>query len=160
MARMSVLTAVFLVALALAVAAWPRDPGGLRGWLAEVRDGDDDWGWDFISTYAQTAYQGGAAAYAEDMAAVDWEALELGTPVEVWSDDGVALLQAELLSDPSTVPAFLVERGIVKGVCEDGEPTGIWVIEDRGLLQEQRFGTGGTTGTQRRCDATFADAKK
>lgn len=151
--------AVFLLAVAVGVFAWPREPGGFRGWLAAVRDGDDDWGWDFISDQGQIGYRGGMAAYVEDMAAADWDALDLGTPVDVWSDDSFYSVEVQLHSDPATVPEFLLRWGIIRGVCDqDEQPIGIGAFEDRGPLRGQRFDGGGLSGYQGRCNAGFADA--
>lgn len=157
LAKKGAFFAVALPAVAVALIAWPREPGGLQGWLAAVQDPHDDRGWDFIDPMVQRMYRGGVAAYVEDMAAVDWDALELSTPEDVWVDDGMALVQAELRSDPATVPAILLQHGVVRGLCEDGDPIGIWVIENRGLLGRDSFGALNATGTQIRCDAEFAD---
>ena len=154
----TVLIAIVLVVIAAAiVAAWPQ-AGGFRAWLSEVRDGDDDWGWDLLGAEAQAEYQGGQDAYLADMTAADWQGLDLGPAMDVWSDDGFVLVQAELRSDATTVPAFLLDRRIVHGVCDGRRPIAIGVYEDRRPFQGSAFGGGGLTGGQRRCNAALTDA--
>lgn len=158
MTKTRILLTVALVALGAAlVAAWPR-PGGFSTWIAEARDGDDDWGWDLLSTEAHGSYAGDRDAYVADMRAADWGALELGPPVVRWSDDGFAHVIAELRSDPTTVPALLIHRRIVHGVCDGARPTAIGVYEDRRPFQGSAFGGGGETGGQRRCNRAFPGA--
>jgi hypothetical protein len=154
------IAAALLVAIAVAlVIGWPA-PGGFRAWIAEARDGDDDWGWDLLSTDAHRTYDGDRDAYAFDMAAVDWRSLDLGDPVDTWSDDGFVQVVAELRSEPVTVPAFLLERGIVSGVCDGEKPVAIRVYEDRRLFQGSTFGYSGMTGGQGRCNDAFSRAAR
>ena len=154
---MGVLLAVVLVVVAAAlVAAWPQ-PRGFGAWITEVRDGDDDWGWDLLGAEAQGAYDGNRGAYVADMSEADWAALDLGSPVDVWSDDGFVRVEAELQSDPTAVPVFLLDRRIVHGVCDGRQPIAIGVFEDRRPFQGGAFGGGGLTGGQRQCNAAFTD---
>ena len=111
-----------------------------------------------MSSEAQRAYDGDLDAYLVDMAAADWAALDLGSPADAWSDDGFVSVEAELRSDSTTVPAFLLDRRIVHGVCDGSEPKAIGVFEDRRPLQGSKFGGGGVTGSQARCNAVFGDA--
>lgn len=158
MSKTNVLIVIVLVLVAVGiVAAWPQ-PAGLRAWIAEVRDEDDDWGWDLLGAEAQAEYRGDQDAYLADMIAADWEALDLGPATDVWSDDGFFHVQAELQSDPTTVPAFLFDRRIVHGVCDGHRPVAIGVYEDRRPFQGNAFGGGGLSGGQRRCNAAFTDA--
>lgn len=151
-----VVAALLAAILVSFVTAWPQ-PAGLRGWIAEVRDGDDDWGWGLLSADAHRAYNGDSGRYAADMAAVDWGSLDLGDPVDTWSDDGFVQVVAELRSEPATVPRFLLERGIVSGVCNGETPVAIRVYEDRRLFQGSTFGYSGMTGGQSRCNDAFVD---
>lgn len=156
--KASILASVVLAAVLAGLVALFPEPGGLRGWIAEVRDRDNDWGWDHLSAEAQRTYGGGRSAYNADMAAADWAALDLGEPRDVWSDDGFVQVEAELRSNPTTVPAFLLERRIVHGVCDGREPTAIGVYEDHRPFQSHKFSGGGLSGGQTRCNAAFTDA--
>ena len=89
------------------------------------------------------------------MTAADWAALDLGVAIDGSSHDGVVRVEAELQSDPSTVPSFLLERRIVHGVCDGGRPSGIGAYEDRRPFQGGGFNGGVLTGGQRRCNAAF-----
>jgi hypothetical protein len=149
---------VLVVVAAAALFAIRPQPGGFRAWIAEAGDGDSEWGWALLSSEAQRAYDGDRDAYLADMAAVDWAVLDLGYPADVWSDDGFVRVVAELRSDSTTVPAFLLDRRIVHGVCDGSEPKAIGVFEDRRPLQGSKFGGGGVTGSQARCNAVFGDA--
>ena len=156
--KASILGSVVLVAVLAGLFALLPESRGLRGWIAEVRDGDNDWGWDLLSAETQLTYGGGRDAYNADMAAADWAALDLGMPQEVWSHDGFVQVEAEVRSDPTTVPAFLLERGVVHGVCDGREPTAIGVYEDRRPFQSYKFSGGGLSGSQARCNAAFMGA--
>lgn len=145
---------ILLVAGVLVLA--PSGRGAFGDWLAEARDGDADRGWDLLGPEAQRAYAGNVDAYASDVDGADWGVLELGEPVDQWSDDGFTQVVMALRSAPATVPAFLFERRIVHAVCVDDAPTGIGAIEDRRPFGSWGFGGGGVTGSQRRCQAAFA----
>jgi len=153
------LVAVVLVVVVAGAALFAIRPqsGGFRAWLAEARDGDSEWGWDLLSSEAQRAYDGDRDAYLADMAAVDWAVLDLGNPADVWSDDGFVRVEAELRSESTTVPAFLLDRLIIHGVCDGAEPNAIGVFEDRRPFQGRKFHGGGLTGGQRRCNAAFGE---
>lgn len=151
------LVAVVLVVVAAALFATRPQPGGFRAWIAEARDGDSEWGWDLLSSETQRAYDGDLDAYLVEMAAADWAALDLGSPADVWSDDGFVSVEAELRSDSTTVPAFLLDRRIVRGVCHGAEPKAIGVFEDRRPFQGSKFDGGGVTGSQARCNAAFGE---
>lgn len=154
-AQAPIAIAVVVVAAAIVV-GWPQ-PGGLRAWLAEVRDGDADWGWELLGPAAQAAYRNDPAAYAADAARADWAGLDLGPAEDTWSDDGFVHVRAELRSDPAWVPAFLFERRIVHGVCDGRRPVAIGAYEDRRPFQGGAFGGGGLTGGQVDCNAAFTD---
>lgn len=155
--KTSVMVTIVLVAVVAALVAASPQPGGFRAWIAEVRDGDNDWGWDLLDADARSRYDDDRDAYLADMIAADWEGLDLGPAVDVWSDDGFVQVQAELRSDPTSAPAFLLDRRLVHGVCDGRQPVGIGVYEDRRPFQGGAFGGGGLTGGQRHCHAAFAD---
>jgi hypothetical protein len=107
--RAAALIAIVLVAGVAAVVLWPQ-PGAFRAWLVEVRDGDDEWGWELLDAEARAEYGNDRAVYIADVATADWASLDLGPATEVWSKDGFVRIEAELRSDPATVPVFLLER--------------------------------------------------
>ena len=156
--KTNALVAVALVVLVAALFAIRPQPGGFSAWIAEARDGDSEWGWDLLSSETQGAYDDDRDAYIADMVAADWAALDLGFPADVWSDDGFVSVEAELRSDPATVPAFLLDRRIVRGVCDGAEPRAIGVFEDHRPFQGSKFYGGGVTGSQARCNAAFGGA--
>jgi hypothetical protein len=149
--------AIILVGLvaAVAVIASRPQPSGFRTWIAEIRDGDDDWGWELLGAEARDAYGGDRGAYLADMRAADWTALVLGPPADVWSDDGFVRVVSELGSDPTSVPRFLFDRRIVHGECDEGQPFGLGAYEDRRLFEDGVFSGGGLTGGQARCNRAF-----
>lgn len=51
--------------------------------------------------------------------------------------------------------AFLLERQIIRGVCDLDGPIGIGVIEDRRPFRGGRFAGGAMTGSQARGNAAF-----
>jgi hypothetical protein len=155
--RAAALIAIVLVAGVAAVVLWPQ-PGAFRAWLVEVRDGDDEWGWELLDAEARAEYGNDRAVYIADVATADWASLDLGPATEVWSKDGFVRIEAELRSDPATVPVFLLERRIVHGVCEGRQPVGIGAYEDRRPFQSGGFGGGGLSGGGRMCNAAFTDA--
>ncbi len=133
--------------------------GSFSAWLTEVRGDDLDRGWSRLDAHTRaTAYDDDRDAYLDEVMAADWSALELEEPVRKWFDDGLARMEARLISAPATVPPFLFERRIVHGVCESGEPVGIGVFEHRRFLGSGGFTGGGVTGSQARCNAAFFES--
>ena len=137
---------------AVALAVMPRlslGGSGFRGWLVEVTDSQDaDRGWHLVADWVRDeAYGGDLDSYLADVEAADWSVLHLDTPVDAWSDDGFVEVRANLLSDPDTVPKFLLARRIVHGVCNPGgRPGGIGAYENRRPFSSDGFAAGGLTG--------------
>lgn len=156
--KTGLLVAVAFVVIVTALFAFRPGTSSFVAWIAEARDGDSEWGWDMLSPEAHGAYDGDADAYFAEMAAVDWTALDLGAPMEIWTDDGFASVRAELRSDPSTVPTFLLDRRIVHGICDGAGPSAIGVFEDRRPFHGHVFDGGGVTGSQARCNVAFGEA--
>jgi hypothetical protein len=53
------------------------------------------------------------------------------------------------------VPRFLLERGIVHGICDGEAPVAIAVYEDRRLFAGGRLDLSGEPGSQARCNDAF-----
>jgi len=158
---------LMLVVVALVVAlvtTWAVAGGGRSGdrfdrWLNAVAGAEADRGWSYLSPDSrEEAYAGDGEAYIQDAIAADWSGFEWTEPLEVWSDDGFARLEAGLLSPPSSVPPFLFERRLIHGICIDGLPVAIGVYDDRRLLQAGGLGGGGLTGSGAACNRRFTDA--
>lgn len=119
---------VALIIVAVIVIGGPSfgPPGGaFTAWVNEVQDDDGDRGWNRLETSIQDAYGGDRDAYLADVERVDWDQFRVDYPAERWSDDGFARVEAALVSAPSSVPAFLFDRRIIHGSCdENGQPTG------------------------------------
>lgn len=130
--------------------------GTFTAWLSEVRTDNGDRGWDHLEPTIHDAYDGDRDAYLAEVRAAEWAPFRVDNPVERWSDDGFAAVEAALLSAPSTVPAFLFDRRIIHAICnESGQPTAIGAYEDRRVFAGGRFSGGGVTGSQARCQAAF-----
>jgi hypothetical protein len=149
-----VVGAVFTVAVGGVLP--PRWPDArFAAFLRAAAGGDQDRGWSFVSDLVgDLSYNNDRAAYLLDAAAADWAAFRWAEPETRWSDDGIASVEAELLSPPSTVPAFLIQNGIVHGICVDGGPTAIGVFALENPFARD-FGAGGLTGSQKACNAQF-----
>lgn len=150
---------VALIIVAVIVIGGPSfgPPGGaFTAWVNEVQDDDGDRGWNRLEASIQDAYGGDRDAYLADVERVDWDQFRVDYPAERWSDDGFARVEAALVSAPSSVPAFLFDRRIIHGICdENGQPTVIGAYEDRRPFIGGRFSGGGVTGSQARCNAAF-----
>ena len=151
--------AVLVGAIALAVMPQlPLGGSGFRDWLVEVTDSQDaDRGWHLVANWVRDdAYGGDLEAYLADVEAADWSLLHLDTPVDAWADEGFVEVRVNLLSDPATVPRFLLARHIVHGVCNSGgRPLAIGAYENRRPFSGDGFAAGGLTGSQTRCNAAF-----
>lgn len=147
--------ALCVVVAAVVAAGWLGESPGFRGWIDQVRDPTGSRGWEQLGDSIRAIYRDDLDAYLADVDAVDWSSLRLGPATDVWGDDGFAHVVAPLESAPSTVPRFLLERGIVHGVCDENGPVGIAVYEDRRPFAGGRFDLSGETGGQARCNDAF-----
>ncbi len=130
--------------------------GQFTAWLTEVRREDGDRGWDRLESSIQHAYGDDRDAYLAEVERIDWDQFRVEDPVERWTDDGFARVEAALTSAPGSVPAFLFDRRMIHAICdESGQPTAIGAYEDRRLFAGGRFSGGGTTGSQARCQTAF-----
>ncbi len=157
--RVSAVVVSFIVAVLLIwiVTLVTRPANRFEDWLDAASGGADDRGWSYLGSDAHvTGNVGSRDAYLADARSSDWSEFRWGEPETVWTDDGFAHVVAPLLSEPSTVPRFILDRRLVHGVCgEDGRPVGIGVFEDRSLFRAGGMGGGGLSGSQAKCNALF-----
>lgn len=148
---------VLLVVLVV-LQGFPRasSPGGrLDAYLRAVAGAEPDRGWHLLGDLTrELSYGNDSAQYLRDAEAADWSAFRWSSAEVLWTDDGWANVQAGLVSDPTSVPAFLIQRRIIHGVC-GGRPIGIGVFMDVRFLGNDGFGSGGLSGGQMGCNARF-----
>jgi hypothetical protein len=146
---------------AIGAVAWIRAPGPedrFEAYLRAVAGGEPDRGWHYLTDDTRdVGYQNDQSVYLRDAAAADWTAFRWSDAAVVWTDDGFAAVEVNLLSSPSSVPAFLIAKKIVRGVCagDDQQPIGVGVYADDRLLGSGGFGAGGLSGTQIACNGHF-----
>jgi hypothetical protein len=115
-----------VVALDVATNVPIRPPSAAEGaqlvdrWLDAMAGSSADRGWHYLSTEAQSeGYGGDESAYVADVRAVDWGAVRLGQALGRTTDYGFVFAYIPVLSDPRTLPHFLVERDLVAATCGD-----------------------------------------
>lgn len=127
----------------------------LDAYLSAVAGAEPDRGWHLLGgSTRELSYGNDLAQYLRDAEAADWGAFSWSGAEVLWTHDGVALVQARLVSDAASVPAFLIQRQIVHGVCDAG-PSAIGVFMDVRFLGDGGFSGGGLTGSQMGCNARF-----
>lgn len=161
--RAAIAGAVLLLGIGTVVIArgsppsWDTANGIVDAWLAEMARPSGDRGWSLLSAEAQAiAYQGDADAYWNDLDEVDWEQVAWA-PANGHVDDGVYYLGGVWLrSHPSTLPQFLVERGLVTAGCVDDLPYGVNVQMRVGWFNPPRITRSpGGTGSADACRTAF-----
>jgi hypothetical protein len=156
--RVSAVVVSFIVALLLIwiVTLVTRPANRFEDWLDAVSGGAQDYGWSYLGSDAHVAgFVGSREDYLADARSADWSEFRWGEPETAWTDDGFAHVVAPLLSEPSTVPRFILDRRLVHGICEDGRPFAIGVYEDRSLFRPGGMGGGGLAGSGVECNALF-----
>ena len=157
--RVAVVVVSFIFAMLLIwmVTLVTRPANRFEDWLQAVSGGAEDYGWSYLGSDAHvTGYVGSRDSYLADARSADWSEFRWGEPETVWTDDGFAHVVAPLLSEPSTVPRFILDRRLVHGVCDERwRPVGIGVFEDRSFFRAGGMGGGGLTGSQAECNARF-----
>jgi hypothetical protein len=149
---------VVLTALALAACTpTPQSPEArFDAYLNAAAGGDEDRGWSYLDDVVrELSYDNDPAAYIQEAENADWDGFRWDRPEVVWTDDGIANVQARVLSTPGSVPAFLILNGIVHGVCEAGDASfaiGVFTSENAFELE---LGGGGMTGSQKDCNSRF-----
>lgn len=95
-------------------------------WLATMSEPSGDRGWSFLSPEAQTMiYRDDPQAYWDDLEQVDW-AQVVWAQANGYVDDGAYYSgYVWLRSHASTLPRFLVERGLATPHCVERSPFGI-----------------------------------
>lgn len=106
--------------------SWDTANGMVNRWLATMAEPSGDRGWSFLSAEAQTMiYDDDPQAYWDELAQVNW-AQVAWAPANGHVDDGAFYAGSVWLrSHPSTLPRFLIERGLATPHCVDGSPFGL-----------------------------------
>ena len=163
--RAAIAGAVLLLGIGTVVIArgsppsWDTANGIVDAWLAEMAKPSGDRGWSLLSAEAQAiAYEGDAQVYWRDLEGVDWEQVSWA-PANGHVDDGAYYLGGVWLrSHPSTLPRFLVERGLATAGCVDGLPYGVNVQMRVGWFNPPRITRSpGGTGSADACRTAFED---
>jgi len=126
-------------------------------WLAAMSESTGDRGWSFLSTEAQSMIYGDDPDnYWDDLEQVDWRHVAWA-PASGYVDDGVFYSGSVWLrSHLSTLPRFLVERGIATPYCVDESPFGIGVQMRVGWFAPPRISALlGKAGSADRCWVAF-----
>jgi hypothetical protein len=161
-ATAGILAAAFLVAGVLLVArAGPPTPDSvdriIDEWLQAMKEPSGDRGWSLLGAEAQQRFYGGdVRRYRDDVAGVDWSQV-VWAPTAGRVEDGAFYLgNTALLSHPSTLPSFLLERGFVGPMCIDELPYGISVVISVGWFRTPSISGGvGAAGSVDECARTF-----
>ena len=145
-------------AVALTSAPGPEDR--FEAYLRAVAGGEADRGWHYLGRDTQQlGYENDQSLYLRDAAAADWTAFRWAGADVVLTDDGVAEVQVKLRSPASSVPAFLIARRLVYGVCaaDGGAPVAVGVFADDRFLGPGELGGGALSGSQMICNARFGE---
>jgi hypothetical protein len=128
-----------VVALTFARISPPAEQ--VEAYLRAVSGGEPDRGWHYLSETARYLYGGDQEQYVEEASAADWTAFRWSHASIAHSDDGLAQVEVGLLSLPSSVPRFLIEKRLMSGWCPNGTATGLAAGVDARL-----FGDGSISG--------------
>lgn len=129
-------------------------------WLSAMAEPSGDRGWSFLSAETQTMiYDDDPQAYWEDLGTADW-AQVAWAPANGYVDDGVFYSgYVWLRSHPSTMPRFLVERGLATPHCVEGSPFGIGLQMRTGWFNPPRISALiGKAGAADPCWIAFEDS--
>lgn len=161
---LAVVVALLLVAAgAVGVVARGAPPGSdtanrmVDEWLSAMAEPSGDRGWSFLSDEARTMiYDDDPQAYWDDLGKADW-AHVAWAPAKGYVDDGVFYSgYVWLRSHPSTLPRFLVERGLATPHCVEGSPFGIGLQMRLGWFNPPGIGIG-KAGAADPCWLAFED---
>ena len=158
MVRRVVVLVAFAIVLAACAGLAPETR--LEAYLRAAAGGEEDRGWHFIDeTIREESYANDRDSYVRNAEAANWEELRWTDASIIWIDDGFASVEVELLSTPSTVPAFLIANGFLHGVCKGGtQPMGLGAFVDARPLGAGTLSAGGLTGSQVACNSRFIGA--
>lgn len=146
--------AIALVGLLSACSGAPDNH--LARYLRAAAGADEDRGWQYLGASRDSAYGGHRERYVAEAAAADWDAMQWSALPVVWEDDGVSKAEVWLESPPDTVPPFLIERGLVHGVCRGSRPgfgLGAYVLSP--WFGQADMGGGGLNGSTMECNSKF-----
>jgi hypothetical protein len=125
----------------------------MEAYLSAAAGARPDRGWSFLDDLVrERGYGNDQSRYTREAAAADWVEFRWADSRVVWTDHGVSLVEVDLLSASSTVPAFLLEKRILNGRCRGNQPYGLGAYAPSGY---DVLSGGGLSGTQMRCDAQF-----
>ncbi|MEX1155752.1 MAG: hypothetical protein WED12_01190 [Chloroflexota bacterium] len=152
-------TVLLLDAVTEAIAITP--PGGAESallvdrWLQAMAGADADRGWEFLSVELQAeAFGGDESLYLAEVQAVDWKAVRWGQ-THGRTDEGFWGGRTPLLSDPRTLPRFLLERDLVAASCGDRAAMDIWTNMPSTWFHAPRLEVVHTAGSAGRCEELF-----
>ena len=145
---------------AVAVRSAPGPEDRFEAYLRAVAGGEPDRGWHYLGRETQQGgYENDQSLYLRDAASADWTAFRWARAAVLFTDDGFAVVHVKLLSPPSSVPAFLLAKELVYGVCaaDDGVPVGVGVSVDSRLLGPGGLGGGPLAGSGLKCNRRFTN---
>lgn len=129
-------------------------------WLSAMAEPSGDRGWSFLSAEAQSMiYDDDPQVYWGDLDKADWTQVAWAS-ANGYVDDGVFYSgYVWLRSHPSTLPRFLVERGLATPHCVEGSPFGIGLQMRTGWFNPPRISAGiGKAGAADPCWIAFGDS--
>lgn len=139
--------------------SWDTANGVVDGWLGSMQEPSGDRGWSLLSAQTQSLiYDNDARQYWSDLDGVDWSEVAWA-PANGHVDDGAYYSgYIWLRSHPSTLPRFLIQRGIATPDCIEGSPAGIRVHMSLGWFNPPRIGALiGKAGDADPCAIAFAE---
>jgi hypothetical protein len=112
----------------IAIGVLTHRTGDFGGWLdaASGRIESADRGWGLLGRDTQqAAYDGDRAKYLSEVTAADSSAFRWSAPRPAWTDDGYTYLIVKLESAPTTIPQFILARGLAHRECLNGHLIGL-----------------------------------
>jgi hypothetical protein len=141
---------------AVVFAARPAPADVLDRYLRAAAGAEPDRGWGYLPPITRRrSYGNDAEAYVRAADAVDWAAFRWSEARTVWNDDGISLVEVEVLSPIASVPTFLLESRILNGRCRGSQPYGLGTYVPVVPWRAPTVGGGGLSGSQMQCDARF-----
>lgn len=152
---------VIAVDVATEVAISP--PSGAEGgqlvdrWLKAMASTDADRGWRYLSPEAQSeSYGDDESMYVAEVKAVDWQSLRWGHALGRTTDYGYVFAYIPMLSDPRTLPHFLVDRNLVAASCADRAAIDVFANVPSAWFQSPRLAkVNDGTGSAHICEDLF-----
>ncbi len=128
----------------------------IDSWLVAMTQPSGDRGWSLLSPQTQAlTYDGDAERYWSDVAQVNWAEVAWA-PTQGRVDDGAFYLgHVWLRSHPSTLPRFLIERGLAVESCTDDIAFGVHLQMSVGWFEAPRLIGEAGKGPPRQCAVAF-----